>query len=62
MATSVEVLKPGEEVQCAYCFGNESEMIHPRRLPCGHVNCLKGIEDDVAANKILKCPKCRLVS
>lgn len=59
MAASAKGLVEGEELECAYCFGNESEMSHPRRLPCGHVYCLKCIEDDVAANKILQCPKCR---
>ena len=50
-----------EALECAYCFGTEMEMTQPRRLPCGHVYCLKCIEDDVAANKIMQCPKCRQV-
>ena len=58
---AAKTIESGEALECAYCFGNEMEMTQPRRLPCGHVYCLKCIEDDVTANKILQCPKCRQV-
>lgn len=59
MASAEDQHDKSQELECAYCFGSETEMKDPRRLPCGHVYCLVCIEDDVLANKILQCPKCR---
>ena len=44
---------------CGYCFASPGEMVDPLALPCGHPQCKKCIELDLAMNFDAQCKICR---
>jgi hypothetical protein len=43
---------------CTFCSSADSEMINPRRLPCGHRFCEKCLSGQLGTDGQIICPTC----
>ena len=53
MATAVT------DTKCGYCCQSVENMIDPKELPCGHINCRTCMEDGYKEKNGVVCPHCK---